>query len=124
MIIAIFRSPRFMNTGVHVETEIAVSSLFQRSVERLNSATKSYVFPLESSLPSEAGLAGVGSVLRSLCRILKLIDMGPSEVGFEFDFLLIGVEQLQVLLTILVAELLYLVVAMGLAFHVRCVFLK
>lgn len=86
MIIAIIRSPHFMNTGVHVETEIAVSSLFQRSVERLNSAIKSYVFPLESSLPSGAGLAGVGSVLRSLCRILKLIDMGPSEAGFEFDF--------------------------------------
>jgi hypothetical protein len=88
MIIAILRSPRFMNTGVHVETEIAVSSLFQRSVERLNPTIKSYVFLLESSLPSGAGLAGVGSVLRSLCRILKLIDMGPSEAGFEFDFYL------------------------------------
>lgn len=51
-----------------------------------SSAIKSYVFPLESSLPSGAGLAGVGSVLRSLCRILMLIDMDPSEAGFEFDF--------------------------------------
>lgn len=99
MIIAILRSPRFMKAGVHVDIEIAVSSLFRHSIRRVNSSIESYVFSPGLSLPSKAESVGVGSVLKSLCR-KSVIDLyGSFRSRVQVRFLLTGVEQLHVFLT-------------------------